>query len=228
LIVNCAEEEATVMTNNDTENFKHENERDLSQAKDLFKAEFERIKAEQVQRIGFRDNMIFIQFAAIGAVCSFVVTHIDNRWEPYAIILIPWICIILGWTYLVNDHAISQIGRYVRYIMNERIAHIAQLPPITTKKPNITVAEFFGWEEFHRMDARRVRRKWIQWMIDEFTFVLPGLLSVLAMVLMWFFKEPHTCGWILDTLIVVSTITTILLVALFYQIWAYADLGFGK
>ena len=35
---------------------------------ELLKAEYERIKSEQAQRIGFRDNMLFVYLAAVGAV----------------------------------------------------------------------------------------------------------------------------------------------------------------
>jgi hypothetical protein len=33
---------------------------DIQTIRELLKAEFDRLKAEQTQRIGFRDNMIFV------------------------------------------------------------------------------------------------------------------------------------------------------------------------
>src|SRR4051794_25819998 len=72
--------------------------------------EYERLKDEQARRIGFRDGQIFVTLGAIGGLASYATVHKDDR----VFLLIPWVCVIMGWNYLVNDEKISAIGRYIR------------------------------------------------------------------------------------------------------------------
>ncbi len=93
--------------------------------------EYQAVKAEQTQRIGFRDNMLFVQLAAVGGVVSWSLTHLGDTYGLQALLIVPWVCAILGWAYLVNDHAVSRIGRYAREVLTPRITPLASLPPIT-------------------------------------------------------------------------------------------------
>jgi hypothetical protein len=73
--------------------------------------EYNKLKDEQIQRIGFRDNMIYVNLVAVGGAAAFSVSDVARL---HVLLVIPWICFVLGWTYLVNDEKISAIGRYVR------------------------------------------------------------------------------------------------------------------
>src|SRR6266567_2022291 len=73
-------------------------------------AEYQQIKSEQVARIGFRDNLMYVTLVAIAATLT--ITHSAHS-RGY-LLLVPAVAFVLGWTYLANDHMITAIGRYVR------------------------------------------------------------------------------------------------------------------
>ena len=147
---------------------------------EFIKEEYIHLKQEQAQRIGFRDNMIFMQLAAIGGIASWCVTNLDKPEAVNAFLLVPWVCTILGWTYVVNDYAVSRIGKYIRDCLTPHIEHNITIEFAETDSGIHGLPAVFGWEPFHRMDDRRVRRKWFQWFVDEFTFVAPGILSLVV------------------------------------------------
>ena len=72
----------------------------------IWLAEYDKLKTEQTQRIGFRDNLPYVTLCLFGGTIAITTTNY------YALLVVPWICLILGWTYLVNDEKISAIGRY--------------------------------------------------------------------------------------------------------------------
>ena len=76
---------------------------DKEQLLQIYLQEYDKLKDEQTQRIGFRDALIYTTLGAFGALLSFVVT---NSLNYYSLLIVPWICVILGWTYLVNDDKI--------------------------------------------------------------------------------------------------------------------------
>jgi nucleoside 2-deoxyribosyltransferase len=134
---------------------------------DLYKIEYQMLKDEAIKRIGFRDNLIYVMLVAIGAVASFGVSKAENS---YALLIIPWVCVILGWTYLANDEKISHIGAYIRRPLVEKI----------TRSLGQSGEEVFGWEVFHRSDKGRLRRKILQFTVDLFTFCISGLVAITA------------------------------------------------
>jgi hypothetical protein len=176
---------------------------------EVYLKEYEKLKAEQAQRIGFRDNMLYVTLGVFGGILSFALSAKTNY---YALLVIPWVCLILGWTYLVNDEKISAIGRYIRLTLAEKIKeqtdYIGDLESI------------FGWEIAHRSDQRRKRRKIEQLIVDEITFVLSGVVALLSF---WFLvSQPplaiHILWWI----------ELALLLILGVEIVIYADLVTGR
>jgi hypothetical protein len=91
---------------------------DREQIFQVYLQEYEKLKSEQTQRIGFRDNLIYVTLGVFGTVITFAVSSKANY---YALLIVPWVCLILGWTYLVNDEKISAIGKYIRLTLAERI-----------------------------------------------------------------------------------------------------------
>ncbi|WP_223281180.1 hypothetical protein [Streptomyces antnestii] len=73
-------------------------------------AEYDRIKEEQKTRIGFRDNLLYFTLAASTAVLAITV---QSR-QAQLLLAVPVVCLVLGWTYLVNDEKISAVGCYIR------------------------------------------------------------------------------------------------------------------
>lgn len=175
----------------------------------VYLKEYEKLKEEQAQRIGSRDNMLYVTLGVFGGILSFALTGNNNY---YALLVIPWVCLILGWAYLVNDEKISAIGRYIRLTLVEKIK---EQTGYTDDFESI-----FGWEIAHRSDERRKRRKIAQLFIDEITFVFSGVVALLAF---WFLvSQPplaiHILGWM----------ELVLLLILGVEIFIYADLATGR
>ena len=126
----------------------------VSQPEEMALAEYEQLKTEQIARIGFRDNLIYVTLVAIAGTLT--VAHASHG-RGY-LLLVPAVTFVLGWTYLANDHMISAIGRYVR-------DHPA-LP--------------MSWETAHASDGRRRSRKAIQLAVDLAVFCGSGLAALAA------------------------------------------------
>lgn len=133
--------------------------------------EYTTLKEEQKTRIGFRDNLLYANLAAVGAVISFTLSKPDNK---YGLLVLPLVCLVLGWTYLVNDQKISAIGQYIRSELSTKVSH--QL-----SATSIPVADIFGWELFHTKNNPITHglRKFQQLLIDEITFVGSGILGLI-------------------------------------------------
>lgn len=180
---------------------------DKPPALEVYLQEYSKLKDEQNSRIGFRDNLLYVTLGLFGGISSFALSKPDNS---YALLVLPWVCLILGWTYLVNDERISAIGRYLRQELVEKIKKLAG---------NSDSESFFGWEIAHRSDERRIRRKIEQWVIDEITFVISGAV---ALGVFWFL-EPQ-----LDLRVqIVVAVELVLLTILGVEISLYADLAKG-
>lgn len=175
---------------------------------EVFLKEYDKLKTEQTQRIGFRDNLLYVTLGVFGAVVSFAVSSPSNY--P-ALLVIPWVSLILGWTYVVNDEKISAIGRYVRLTLVEKVKE---------KTGYSDIESIFGWEIAHRSDNRRKRRKIEQLIVDEITFVLSGIFALVG----FFVSVPQAALLI----IIVAIIELLLLIVLGIEIVIYADLGKGR
>ncbi len=175
---------------------------------EVYLQEYEKLKDEQTQRIGFRDNLLYVTLGVFGTVITFAVS---NKANYYALLVIPWVCLILGWTYLVNDEKITALGRYIRLTLVEKIKQ---------QTGNTDTESIFGWEIAHRNDQRRKRRKIEQLIIDEITFVFSGIAGLVAFWLL--VSQPH---WAIQVL---CWIELVLLVILGVEIIIYADLAKGR
>lgn len=174
---------------------------------EVFFKEYERLKLEQIQRIGFRDNLLYVTLIAFGGVLSFAFSGPSHA---NALLVIPWVCIILGWTYVVNDEKISSIGKYIRSGLAEKVRARVQWHE---EDP------LFGWEVAHRSDHARVRRKVQQWFVDELTFVVSGYIALFA----FFASSPTT-----TLLKALCAVEGVLLLVLAIEIYRYADFAKGR
>lgn len=82
---------------------------------------------------------------------------------------VPAICLVLGWTYLVNDEKISAIGCYVRDHLGPRLGELASAH-----------GTVFGWEADHRNVAGRTMRKRLQTVVDLFTYLALPMVCTTA------------------------------------------------
>ncbi len=172
----------------------------------IWLAEYDKLKTEQAQRIGFRDNLLYVTLGLLGVIIpTAIATHY------YALLVIPWVCLILGWTYLINDEKISAIGRYIRLTLVEKIKTNTNYPDLES---------LFGWEIAHRSDPRRSRRKIEQLVIDQITFVLSGTIALIT----FFILVPKPS----PSLYLLGILELILLLILAIEITLYADLAKGR
>jgi len=142
-------------------------EEKISKILQIHLREFDKVKDEAIQRIGFRDNMIYVTLVAVGGVASFAADSADR---VYALLLIPWICLILGWMYIDNDAKISAIGRYIQNHLAEEIRK-----QVGADMPGTPI---LAWESFHRRERDRKYRKALQFIINEITFCVSGLAAL--------------------------------------------------
>jgi hypothetical protein len=166
-------------------------------------SEYEALKAEQRSRIGVRDQLLYATLTAIAAIAT--VTTSVGRLE--LLLLLPLATTVLGWTYLANDHLITEIGRYMRDQLGPRLASLVD---------DGTDIPMFEWETEHRcVDRRRAVRKRLQLAVDLAAFCVPPLA---ALVLVWA-AGPHAA------VVLVSIAELAVLAVLATQIVRYADLG---
>jgi hypothetical protein len=175
---------------------------------DVLLAEYDKLKSEQAQRIGFRDNLLYVTLGLVATVLSIAVSDAANY---YALLIVPWVCLILGWTYVVNDEKISAIGRYIRYKLVDRVKEHTGYEDLTT---------LFGWEIAHRDDQHRKRRKIQQLIVDEIAFVVSGIAALIAF---WVLVPNPPLG-----VKILSGIELLLLIGLGIETIVYADLAKGR
>jgi hypothetical protein len=173
----------------------------------LYVSEYEKLKQEQVHRMGFRDNLIYANLIAITGIISIVS---DNTSRFPALLVLPLICLTLGWTYLVNDEKISAIGRYIRNVLTDRVRQMV----------NSDDQMLFGWEIAHRDDKRRVSRKVIQLIVDETVFIIPGIIAIIV----FWLSATNGSMWLKW----IAAVEVLFLLVLGMQIIGYADLKKGK
>ncbi|MGJ3249143.1 MAG: hypothetical protein ACFE0I_24100 [Elainellaceae cyanobacterium] len=181
---------------------------DKDSSLEILLAEYNCLKSEQAQRIGFRDNLLYVTLGVFGGVVSYAVSDPSHY---YALLVIPWVCLILGWTYVVNDEKISAIGRYIRYKLVDRIKAHTGYADLET---------LFGWEIAHRSDRHRKRRKIQQLIVDEITFVFSGIIALSAF---WFLVPQRPLG-----VTILSWAELLLLIVLGVETFIYADLAKGR
>jgi hypothetical protein len=175
---------------------------------EIFLKEYEKLKSEQIQRIGFRDNLLYVTLGLFGAIVPFALSSATNY--P-ALLIIPWVCLIMGWTYLVNDEKISAIGQYIRHTLVDKLKE---------KTGYDDLGSLLGWEIAHRDDNRRKRRKIEQLIVDQITFTVSGVAAVLIFCLL----VPNR-AWGINLLL---GIELLLLLVLAIEITIYADLKKGR
>ncbi|MFD7653955.1 hypothetical protein ACFV4N_08250 [Actinosynnema sp. NPDC059797] len=127
-------------------------------------SEYEMLKAEQKSRIVARDRLMYATLAALAATTAASL----GAAQAQLLLLLPPVCLILGWTYLVNDENISAIGDYLHDHLGSRLTGV------------LGGAAVFGWESVHRNQPGRLLRKSLQLCVDLAMFVVPAVLSVVG------------------------------------------------
>lgn len=127
-------------------------------------AEYEQVKGEQRERIGFRDNLLYVTLASLAAV-GFAAIQSPGR--PALLLLVPPVTFVLGWNYLNADQKVSAIGRYIRTDLGPRLSGLVQAD-----------TPVFGWELANRADPSRASRKAMWLGVDLVMWVLAPLAAI--------------------------------------------------
>ena len=152
--------------------------------------EYKAIKSEQLARIKTRDTLLYISLSIFGAIFSYVLFGENTNDKSIVLLSIPTVSFILGWTYVVNDEKVSQIGKYIRLELTPKIEKFID----TKVKQDMTV---FGWESYHRSDPKRTARKILQVFVDLVVFIVPSIVSV---VIYFFILKPDVSTTLLTFL----------------------------
>jgi hypothetical protein len=118
----------------------------------LIAMEYKQLKDEQTARIIARDGMIALTLGSLVLVAS----RVGNF--PLVLLILPVGLLIMGWTYLANDHKVTQIARYVGTDLAPRVQ--AQFPGWNP----------FAWESAHLQVRGRRRHKSVQAVVDLVMF----------------------------------------------------------
>jgi uncharacterized membrane protein len=169
---------------------------------DIHLAEYQKVKDEQIARIGFRDNLIYATLIAVGGILSYALSNPANS---RAVLVLPLATVALGWTYLINDEKISALGRYIRTDLAQRVGGSI----------SVAIEEIFGWERTTSRDKGRLGRKIVQFVVNEALFVGSGLVALST----YLTTEPNIPGlfWI------VAIVELVFLGVLAMEIAVYAE-----
>ena len=131
-------------------------------------AEYQALKAEQLARIGTRDNLLYANLAVIGGVLAAALT---GR-QAACLLLVAPACVILGHTYLANDAKISAIRDYVRTVLSPQLDALdggtrgGPLP--------------FGWEFAHLADPQYDARRTGHLIVDLLAFAVSPAAAIIV------------------------------------------------
>lgn len=163
-------------------------------------SEYERLKEEQKNRIGFRDNLIY---ATLGSLALVVAAALQQKGRSDLLLMLPPVAFVLGWTYLVNDEKITSIGRYIRAELGPRLGVVTNAE-----------AGLLQWEHAHRGDGRRKSRKYFQLAVDLTTFCMPAVAAVIVF---------YINGPVSPALLWISIVELLSITGLGLQIIRYAE-----
>ncbi len=138
-----------------------------SQLTQVYLKEYEILKTEAISRAGIRDNLLYVVLIAYSGVISVVIS--GN--PPQALLLLPIIGFALGWTFIINDEKISSMGKYIHFVLTEKIKEALHCDD----------SSIFAWETFHRSDKKRRGRKIVMLLVNVLLFVVSGLVAILTL-----------------------------------------------
>ncbi|WP_054565924.1 hypothetical protein [Frankia sp. R43] len=133
---------------------------------ELMLAEYQALKAEQLARIGTRDNLLYATLAAYAAIVAGV---LGGGGPVHIMLALPAVAAVLGWTYLANDKKIVQIREYLRRDLGGRIGQ--RLPDGATA---------FGWESTRRTGIERRLGKIGHVAVDLIAFSAASIAALAA------------------------------------------------
>ena len=157
--------------------------------------EYQSLKNEQLKRIEFRDNIIYLTLVSIGSIFAFC---FEKPQFHIAFLVLPYFCIIMGWTYYTNDRKVTSIGEYInKYSI-----------PIIEGITNQTIPNH--WENKRKEEPGRKFRKNFQLLIDISLFCFSSVTSIVV------FYSFHECVCWPQHLVAITEIILILILSFLF------------
>jgi hypothetical protein len=122
--------------------------------------EYQALKDEQLKRIVARDHVIYLNIGAVGLAFSMVI----KDGSPEGLLIVPWICLMMGWLHIINDQKIIDIAKYF----------IRTLEPNLKKELKLEENQVLEWETFGKTGKKNWPMRWLYFLIKLAAFFLPG------------------------------------------------------
>ncbi len=142
---------------------------DVQLAMDVQLAEYKELKAEQRDRMGLRDGLVY---ATLGSQAAVVATILAGKAGPELLLALPVVAFVLGMIRLAAADKTAEIRRYVRGPVRQNVTSLLGDVPFTP----------FRWES--HPSPRRATRRAGQLLSDLVAFVgLPagGLAHLISL-----------------------------------------------
>ncbi len=136
---------------------------------DVLVAEYKELKAEQRDRMGLRDGLVY---AALGSQAAVVATILAGKAGSELLLALPAVAFVLGMVRLAAADKTAEIRRYIRGPVRQNVVALLGDVPFTP----------FGWES--HPSPRRAARRLGQLVSDLVVFVaVPagGLTHLIAL-----------------------------------------------
>jgi len=180
---------------------------------DIYLAEFEKLKDEQISRSAHRDRLFHLTLVLFGGGITIALTK-----DPHTLgllLLLPVVAFIAGTSHIACDRRISSIGSYIKNTLTKRIA----------EKEHIPCHEVLEWETFIDSDKLRKGRKLTQFLSNVFLYVLSGIG-----VTVWYCITVaiHEQGWSEYADFALAAFDILLMLLMGWQLIRHAYIGRSK
>ena len=126
---------------------------------EVYMMEYQALKDEQSKRIVARDHIIYLTIGAIGFALALVVK--DGSY--HGLLVVPWICLMMGWLHIINDQKVIDIRRYFQ----------KHLEPRFKKLLDCETNDVLAWETGHR--SKKTGQRFMHFIVKLAAFCFPGL-----------------------------------------------------
>ncbi|HJQ34937.1 MAG TPA: hypothetical protein VJ866_22500 [Pyrinomonadaceae bacterium] len=147
--------------------------------------EFSALRAELLELIKWRENLIFFSLAISGALFSFAFSSqssnsAESLSPKLALYLVSPLASVIGGLWMTNTWRIRRIGLYIRDVTTPRLN--AALESFDSKVHMGGVIKVFEWQA----SSHRIFYQWprllFEWMVLVTTFVLSGVTAQLILL----------------------------------------------
>jgi hypothetical protein len=164
-------------------------------------AQYAALKAEQLERIRYREHLIYLMIFSSGAVLAFA---LHAAQQATAVLVLPLLGFLFGWPYVIADRATSRVGEFLRTAVEPELADMVD---------HGRERRMLSWEFRHPSDQFYRLQKRVTWAYEMLLFaVLPASATIVFFLaqrrdaLDWFVG---VVGWLLSAAIASFLLSTL-------------------